>query len=442
MHRVIFALGLMVSLCAGAVAGEEKTVLSLPDAVSRAVSVSRQVKQARHDVDLQTVMKLKDFAYMSPKVTFNYSDTLFKPPIIVQNSMFGPNPITIRPEELKVGSMTIAQPLSAMIGFMLQARVDALKEGASKSLLESSKRDVAFAAAAVYRQVQLVSKKHEIAKRRLENALRQQEDAKVHFELGRMTKRDMLRLGLLVGKAKVELVATKAEVEMTEAAFWEALDYRGKTHFELETLKDGSALIEFEIPALEEAQRMAMKNRPEIDAARLSKEAMGEGAWFSIAPLLPDVNGFFKVEHYFNNPGSLSVPTTKTAGFTVNWPIWDGGLNLLNTRMASIGRSKARLAWVEAQRKISLEVQQKRAELLAIKETFLLQKEAYAQAEESYKAANELFSLGSSTVTEFLLSEEALNTAKVDLAKALNDFDVKNMALQKAMGQPLPSTIL
>lgn len=103
--------------------------------------------------------------------------------------------------------------------------------------------------------------------------------------LGRTTRIDTLRVGLLRGQALARLEANQERIAATERDFAELLGFSPDTVFELQP----TLLLEFELPQPEEAVRIALENR--LDYAEVLQDHGDalRGVRIARRRLLPDV---------------------------------------------------------------------------------------------------------------------------------------------------------
>jgi outer membrane protein len=418
-------------------------VLTLQGAVERAVQVSRQVKKAKYDVRISTIGVQQDIALMSPRVTMGWNYAYYGSEVNVPFSTpQGPQEILIRPSEVSTGNLTLAQPITGLFGAFRKALVDGMAETISKTTLKATQSKIAFLAAQAYRQVQETEAVYDIARERVSISQKQAHDANVSFELGRFAKTDVLRLDMALGQAKIGLAGAKAAYEIAVSTFRDLLDYQPGETLLLEKLpKVEDIKVAIAVPDLMPAQDVALNARLDVKIAQVARKMAHDGAVLPLATLIPDVNVFARWDENFSNIGTFGVKSQFSIGLMLNWNLWDGGARFLSFKEGRLRMHKASLDLIDATRNANLEVQKALASLIAAQDTLELQKVNVAQAEEVHRGSSIRFSNGAVNITDFVLSEDALNRARVDLAKSLTDLDTKNMLLQQAMGQERPSSI-
>lgn len=149
---------------------------------------------------------------------------------------------------------------------------------------------------------------------------------------------------------------------------------------------------------------------------------------------------------FFNYGGSNSSqydPTQAewgwhwTAGLTLQWSIIDGGERagrVLETRLAL---DQARSDLDDLRRAVRLEVRQAYLDLTHTREVLTVAKDTVGLAERGLAIARTRYEQGVSTYLEFMETNLALSTAKLQLCQALRDHAVAGARIRCASGLPI-----
>ena len=126
-----------------------------------------------------------------------------------------------------------------------------------------------------------------------------------------------------------------------------------------------------------------------------------------------------------------------TAGLTLQWSIMDGGRRsgiVLETRLAL---DQARADLDDMGRAVQLEVRQAFLDLTHAGEARAVAKDTVALAERGLAIARTRYEQGISTYLEFMETNLALSTARLQLCQALHDEAVARARIRCASGQPI-----
>lgn len=424
-------------------------LLPFNDIINLVLNSSPTVKNKILDLKIARIQTAKNWFSVTPQLSLGWNYSYFGDAIYLtdDNNNFildtqGSQQL-IRPSSSSVLSGTITQPLTGLVRSVALSFVNNITQHKFQTELDKSKVEAAFLTAEAYRHAQKTARVYEISKDRLVLVVKQREAAEIKYQLGRLSKSDVLLLDVSVNKAQVEMTKTKAKAQLALAQLLSSLNLPLDHEYCLDKIPSIDEInLDFSILDLTEARKQAWLNNLELKIAQLKIKKHGYLNNIPLLGILPEVNAFFKINHEFEKASLTSIPTNKIFGLTLNWNIWDGGGPIFSLRENQLELSKARNESVIVKRKIDLEVFEKRVDLIATRESFELYKTNLMKTEEAYRAVYERFRLGTVLVTELLEAESTLNSARVDLATALIDLDIKNLQLQKSLGDKRPVTLL
>jgi outer membrane protein TolC len=184
---------------------------------------------------------------------------------------------------------------------------------------------------------------------------------------------------------------------------------------------------------LEEYEKLAGGERPEVRRQQLAVEKAGFEAAAAKAALLPQValRGQFESDRgrFYNQAAANWF-----LGASLRWNLFDG-----NSSRARYAESREMVAGAEAGRRqassaVKLEVRKRHSDLQSANERVEVASAVVAQAEESLRITRNRYESGLSTVTELLRGETALTESALRKLSAIHDQRVSAALLELAAG--------
>lgn len=255
------------------------------------------------------------------------------------------------------------------------------------------------------------------------------------FEVGDLTRTDLAQSEARVSQAQADLRNAQANLIASKER------YIQQVGIEPENLAPPPPL-----PGLpdnvDEALDVALKENPDIAAARKLAEAAGFDVKASRGGRLPTVNGFANFSRNDNFGGArasvpINIPTTQEAasiGAQLTVPIFQGGLPAAQIRQAQARERAAMEDYIGAERNV---VQQVRGSYAAWKASLDVIRSAEAAISanllslEGVQVENRI---GNRTIIEVLNAEQELINSRVQLATARRNAYVAAFTLLAAMG--------
>lgn len=156
------------------------------------------------------------------------------------------------------------------------------------------------------------------------------------------------------------------------------------------------------------------------------------GAWSAFLPHLSSEAGYSKSKYW-----PMSESRYYSLGFSLNQSIYNGGYNLANLKYQRANRkwyeggvslTKASLIWL---------VKQRYYDLLKTKRLLKVREDAVKRSEEQVKKAENLYRLGSVTISDVLKAKVQLGKDKLALIDAQNQLKQAESRLNQTLGLPL-----
>ena len=407
--------------------------LSLQQAVDRARETSPQIQAAAAIRKAQTEKRRSSWSEIGPRVKLDYSDVHFDEKQVIPLS---PTPLVIRDDQVRTGSMTIAQPIVGLYGLVEKAFYEGTQEESRSLNLAITERDVLFRTIEVYIRAQAAAQMVQVAAASVTAAEKQGQDAEAMQRVGRMNQGDFLKLQVAVSEAKSRLAQAEAVRTIMLASLRESVGAPADTEIELEGL-NATAKTKDPLPDGAMAIEQAFRANPEMRLAETSKELAGFSRKFAVTQFLPSVNFFAKYDRDFNPDTPKDKRDTKSFGIAASWDIWSNGSSVFALREAGQQIIAAEAGIIGVQQKIRLEIIQALANLKAQYQALSLAETAVNQANEAYRIEKANFTNGRSSASEMVFAEASLTGARGRQVTASAEYTIAWYQLQKTLGYDL-----
>lgn len=239
------------------------------------------------------------------------------------------------------------------------------------------------------------------------------------YSQGMVSRFELLRSQVERSNILPQLLAAQSEVRLSEKRLLSYLDMELDQSVSLIEPSDDTALGD--LPSLTFLVDTALASRQEMRQADLMVDMRRRAVRVARAGYFPSLAAVSRYDWQSQSDEfslSKNTSTSFTAGITLSFPIFDGGI----TR-SEVGRMKAEhrqtlLNQRELEDRIRLEVEQAYDELLQTTKTVEIHSETIAQAEEGLRIAELRYEAGEGTLLEVLSAQTALTDARTSLAQA------------------------
>ena len=437
---------LAVAIALPAAAQQESThaasPLSLDAAVSLAMTNNRQVKRTALDVEkaqdevaASRTLRLPNFSLflleseLLTRLNFQFPEGTFGSfpgigPIPAHNTTIS---TPLRPTTYIFGRTV--QPLSQLyrIGLGVQAGEVGIE------LAREALRQQRQAVADQVKQDYYAILQTQIA---LEAA---QQVVKFYTELGELTDRylaqeavlksDVLNVKTQLAKSKYDVLRLQDALQSQQEDLNEVLGRDLTTEFAVEAIPD---LASYEVN-LAEARQRALEQRPEIREGRLRMKQARLDERAQRAESIPGVSLSFNYLSPFNV--NFVPKNIVSAGFMVDWDIWDWGRKRKELAEKVLTVRQAELAEQEAEQQILVEVGAKFRKLTESRALLDVNQLARQTEGEKLRVVMNQYHQSAALLKDTLQQEAAVAAADAQYRQALLSFWTAKADLEKVMGE-------
>ena len=261
-------------------------------------------------------------------------------------------------------------------------------------------------------------------------------DVRQMREVGLVAPNDVLTVEARRSRQQVQLIEARNMRDVAEADLRRATGLDPATAITIDAALEGSHTP---VRPYGELLEDARANRTERQALQARVDAFGErrnAAAAGLKPILAVGAGFD-----YARPNPRIFPRTNEwhtswdVGVNVTWPLWDGGRVKADVAEASASQRAVAERLAEFDSMLGFEVQQRRLEFEAARESIRAATDEVAAASEARRVVAERFKAGLVPNTEVLDAQQALLVAQFDRTRALANARLAQARLDRALGR-------
>jgi TolC family type I secretion outer membrane protein len=293
---------------------------------------------------------------------------------------------------------------------------------------ETTREDVVFVATVAFYNVLRAERTLEFQR---EN-LRQQESlyrqASAFYEAGVRAKIDVVRAEANLYDARAQLSQADNGLRVARITLLQRIGVDGPAGFQL-----SGTLPELALPGtLQDWVAEAERSRPELRALVEKERAATESLRLARAGYLPFLVGAAGYGY-----GAEEVPLQENYALvvTLNYPLFSGFETREQAREASATISSARYEFIEAKRRVRLEVEVSAFSVQEAQERLSARKKQRDASEENLRLATARYEVGAGDIIEMTDAQAQMVRAETDTINTAFDFAVSHASLLRAMGR-------
>jgi outer membrane protein len=280
-------------------------------------------------------------------------------------------------------------------------RAKRMNEAAGQQLVRTD-QEIIFRVISSYYGVLLASKQLDVAKRAVKTAQSIVDRSQARFDSGLVVESDLLTAKVRMAARQQEVIRAKNNLQLARAQLNTSLGVPVESPFQL-----AEALAErtLPIPVLQEVEKQALANRPDLKRIRAEEGVQHLSVEIAKSSFGPRVNAFAGWE--VDNPTFVAGGGGNNwlGGIEVQFDIFEGG-----AKRAELSRQRALEDKVVALKKaagdgVRLEVRRSYYDVDASRQQVEVARAAIAQAHESLRINQDRYDSGLTTITDLLGAE-------------------------------------
>ena len=303
--------------------------------------------------------------------------------------------------------------------------------------LDRTNQEIVFRVVSSYNDVLLAAKELEVAEQSAKTAHSIMDRSQARFDSGLTVESDLLTAKVRMAARQQEVIRAKNNLEVALAQLNMAMGMPLDSPFQL---TGGSAERTFSIPALQDVEKQALANRPDLKRIASEEAAQRQSVSIAKSSFGPRVNAFAGWE--MDNPTFVAGGGGNNwlGGIEVQFDIFQGG-----AKRAELSRQHALEDKVVAMKQaagdaVRLEVTRAYYEMDANRQQIEVARAAIAQAQESLRINQDRYDSGLITITDLLGAEDAARRSQTDYWEAVYHFQTSYANLELASGSLNPQS--
>jgi outer membrane protein TolC len=393
--------------------------LTLTEAINLSLENSDKIKQARAGIDAADYTRQSLRAAFMPKADLSYAYSS----ATLSNQ---PNQLTAKEEDItnEEANLSLSLGLNLFNGFtdINNYRLSGANLSVQKLSHRSSRQDIILSAKSGYISYLKAKDQYTVAKQTLELLQAQKNIAEVSYNVGSLSKSDVLRVDVQLASTQLQLLNAQIAMRLAE----QQLEYLiGREIPESENVQNISVKSSYPVPTLEKLYEM-LDGRSEVEAAKLAHESAvlsknsGKGNFY------PKLSVGYAIGIYgddLNPTGGRdkSYDSSRVLSVNATWNLFQG-LYDYNTFLANSKKEQmAALALSDLRKSLRLAVYNAYESYFSAMEMLKVARVGVTHAQESYRVMQNMFENSEATTTDLLDANIALNSALISRTAATYD---------------------
>ena len=303
--------------------------------------------------------------------------------------------------------------------------------------LDRTDKEIVFRVVSSYYGVLLAAKELEVAEQSSKTAHPIMERSQARFDSGLTVESDLLTAKVRVAARQQELIRDRNTLEEARAELNTAMGMPLDSLFQL---TDVLAERTLPIPTVQDVERQALTNRPDLKRIAFEEAAQRQSVSMAKSSFGPRVNAFagWETDHPTFVAGGGG--NDWLGGIEVQFDIFQGG-----GKRAELSRQRALEEKVAAMKQaasdaVRLEVRRAFYQTDANRQQIEVARAAIAQAQESLHINQNRYDSGLTTITDLLGAEEVTRRSQTDYWEAVYHFHTSYANLELASGSLNPQS--
>jgi outer membrane protein TolC len=303
--------------------------------------------------------------------------------------------------------------------------------------LDRTDQEIIFRVVSSYYDVLLAAKELEVTEQSAKTANSIMDRSQARFDSGLTVESDLLTAKVRIAARQQEVIRARNTLEVAQAQLNTAMGMTLDSSFHL---TGGLSERTFSIPAVQDVEKQALTNRPDLKRIASEEAAQRQSVSAAKSSFGPRVNAFAGWE--MDNPTFVAGGGGNNwlGGIEVQFDIFQGG-----AKRAELSRQRALEEKVVAMKQaannaVRLEVRRAYYDTDANRQQIEVARAAIAQAQESLRINQDRYDSGLTTITDLLGAEDAARRSQTDYWEAVYHFQTSYANLELASGSLNPQS--
>ena len=304
----------------------------------------------------------------------------------------------------------------------------------AKEAYRKAVNDAVYSVTSAFYGVLLAEELVKVRTESLESIKEHHETTVKKYNVGIVSKFDVLRSEVELANARPPLIEAKNSLRLAKDKLKRVLGVDVDEPFPIQGKLTYRKIEGF---TLSEMLKLSSVSSPELKIAENNEFVAKKNVNMAIGEFLPVVTTFANYEWQGNDLKTISIDDREwdfTAGMIISVPVFDLFISMSKLKQANADYEKARVGLLDTKNKVRLDVKEAYYDLLEAREVLESQKLNIEAAEESLRIAEVRYDSGISTLLELQDTRLALTVAKLNYIQALYNCEESYARLRKVVG--------
>ncbi|MDR2104684.1 MAG: TolC family protein [Deferribacteraceae bacterium] len=406
--------------------------LNLTETINLSIENSDKIKQAKAAVETADYTRLSSRAAFMPSADLAYGYN--RAELVNQ-----PNQLTGVEKDItsEEANLTLTLGINLFNGFtdVYNYRLSDANLSVQKLNYRSSRQDIILSAKSAYIAYLKARDQYAVAEQSLKLLEAQKRSAEISYEVGSLSKSDVLRVDVQLASTQLQLLNAKIAVRLAR----QQLEYLiGREIGDDEKVERIAIKNRYPVPKLDDLYDMLESNRSELDAAKLNYEGASLAKNAAKGSFYPKLSAGYSIGLFGDdiNPAGgrdSSYDSSRVLSVSASWNLFKG-LYDHNTYLANTKREQAAaLVLSDLRKSLRLAVYNAYESYFSAMERLKVARVGVTQAQESYRVMQNMFENSEATTTDLLDANIALDSALISRTAAIYDVIAAIAQIERAV---------
>jgi len=422
-QRMWWMAGASLVMSATPIVAQQVQRINFPDAIQLALKQNLTVRQAENNLEIQTATSIQSRKNLLPDLRLSVSSS------DAVGQQFNLNEGKLTTKQTRSMSPGISSGMTIFDGTRTLSNSRSAKAGVDASSMElaRTRQTAVFTVASDFVGLVSAQSQLDVQRENLAALLAQLEQIQQFATFGARPTSDLYQQRANVASAQLAVTQADRSVEVAKINLIQALqlDPAKEYEFVAPIIPEVMTTRTFRLDSL---VAVAYSRRPDIVASRARVTAAGEDVKAARAGRLPNVSASVNYSTAYSSASDSGLFNQfnqrrgGSVGVSVSFPVFDRGSVRLQQQRAAISEENARLALINQQQTVALEVRRAWLDVRSAQQQLVAATAQQVAAAQALDAVQQRYSVGQATLleitqsrTQLVQGQSALSTARYNL---------------------------
>lgn len=421
-----------------ALAAEGEQVLSLNQAIQKALNYSPNLQATKEDLQGAQASRYESLTGFLPTFKTNYTYTDLQHVVHTRSPLGYTASGTLA---MYQWTNSVSQPLFTGFNLLSTFRLADLGVDVAQIQVRLTMLDLVLQVKETYFNFLLAQKTEEVTRQAVEQLSSHLQTAKDFYDVGIIPLNDVLKSEVELANSRQDEVRAQNATALARAQLGSLLGLSVDTRLEVQDiLKHHPVDLEYD-----QARRVARLERPELTSLEYKLRQADQSIHQAQSRYYPQLSLVASYIFTSDRPelgqSSYYDPTQAEVVTQLDWTFWEWGRTYAQVSQRRAQKRHLENTLRDMQDQVDLQVKQYYLDLQESQRNIVTAQAAIRSAVENYRITEERFKEQLTTNTEVLDAQTLLSQARNNLNTALTQYNVSEARLRRAMGNGVPEGV-